>query len=94
MGEWMYIFLTSALAGGEWSDSRPCRFTPGGKSHRYPLDRRLGGPQNRSERREMEVVQPVASRYTDYAISDNIKMVLKGIEDESVYWIRLAQEMD
>jgi hypothetical protein len=31
-GEWMYrsihIFLTSALAGGEWSASRPCRFTP------------------------------------------------------------------
>jgi hypothetical protein len=23
------IFLTSALAGGEWSASRPCRFTPG-----------------------------------------------------------------
>jgi hypothetical protein len=25
----MHIFLTSALAGGEWSASRPCRFTPG-----------------------------------------------------------------
>jgi hypothetical protein len=23
------IFLTSALAGGEWSVSRPCRFRPG-----------------------------------------------------------------
>jgi hypothetical protein len=32
MGEWMYkmhIFFTSALAGGEWSASRPCRFIPG-----------------------------------------------------------------
>jgi hypothetical protein len=30
MGEWIYtpIFLTSALAGGEWSASRPCRFNP------------------------------------------------------------------
>jgi hypothetical protein len=31
MGEWMYrspFFLTSALVGGEWSDSRSCRFTP------------------------------------------------------------------
>jgi hypothetical protein len=30
MGEWMYrstFFLTSALVGGEWSASRPCRFT-------------------------------------------------------------------
>jgi hypothetical protein len=36
-------FLTSALAAGEWSDSRTGRFTPW-----YPLDGRLGGPQNRS----------------------------------------------
>jgi hypothetical protein len=25
----IHIFLTSALAGGEWSASRPCCFTPG-----------------------------------------------------------------
>jgi hypothetical protein len=25
---WIHIFLTSALAGGEWSASRPARFTP------------------------------------------------------------------
>jgi hypothetical protein len=32
MGEWTHRappFLTSALDGGEWSASRPCRFTPG-----------------------------------------------------------------
>jgi hypothetical protein len=34
--------LTSALDGGEWSTSRPGRYTPG--------NRRLGGPQNRSGR--------------------------------------------
>jgi hypothetical protein len=34
-------FLTSALDGGEWSLSRPGRFTP-------DQDRRLGGPQSRS----------------------------------------------
>jgi hypothetical protein len=40
------VFLTPALAGGEWSTSRSSRFTHGEK----PLDRRLGGPQNRSGR--------------------------------------------
>jgi hypothetical protein len=34
MGKWMYrstFFFTSALVGGEWSNSRPGRFTPGEK---------------------------------------------------------------
>jgi hypothetical protein len=31
---WIHIFLTSALAGGEWSVSRPDRFIPG---ERAPL---------------------------------------------------------
>jgi hypothetical protein len=34
-------FLTSAIVGGEWSASRPGRFSP-----RFPLDKRLGGPQH------------------------------------------------
>jgi hypothetical protein len=67
---------------------------PRGKSPRYLLDRRLGGPQSRSGRREEEVVQTVASRYTDYAVSANIKMVLKGTENESGNWIRLAEDRD
>jgi hypothetical protein len=25
----IHVSLTSALVGGEWSASRPCRFTPG-----------------------------------------------------------------
>jgi hypothetical protein len=32
MGEWMYrstFFFASALGGGEWSTSRPWRYTPG-----------------------------------------------------------------
>jgi hypothetical protein len=33
-------FLTSALSGGEWSDSRPLPLYP-----QYPLDRRLVGPR-------------------------------------------------
>jgi hypothetical protein len=53
LDEWRYSstqFLTSALEGSEWSASRPGRFTPQGKSPRYPLDRRLDGPQSRSGR--------------------------------------------
>jgi hypothetical protein len=41
-GEWMYrstFFLTSALVG-EWSDSRPGRFTPG---ERAPGTHWIGG---------------------------------------------------
>jgi hypothetical protein len=41
--------LTSALDGSEWSASSPGRFTPT-EPPRYPLDRRLGGPQSRSGR--------------------------------------------
>jgi hypothetical protein len=38
----IHIFLTSALAGGEWSALRSGRFTPWRKSPRYPFDRGLG----------------------------------------------------
>jgi hypothetical protein len=34
------FFLTLALVGGEWSASRPCRFTPGGRT---PGTRWIGG---------------------------------------------------
>jgi hypothetical protein len=47
-------FLTSALDEGEWSVSRPGLFIPGEIDPRYPLDRRLVGPDNRSGRYEEE----------------------------------------
>jgi hypothetical protein len=46
-----YSFTTSALDGGEWSASRPGRSLPPVKGPRYPLYRRLGGPQSRSGHR-------------------------------------------
>jgi hypothetical protein len=61
----------------------PLPFYPRGKSTRYPLDRRLGGPQSRPARHgEVKIlapphrdsnsdplfVQPVASCYTNYAV--------------------------
>jgi hypothetical protein len=59
---------------GEWSASRPGRNLPPGKT-RYPLYIKLGGPQVRSGRPENlappgfdpRTVQPVLSRYTDWA---------------------------
>ena len=64
--------MTAALEGGEWSAARPSRNLPPGKT-RYPLYRRLGGPQGRSGRAEnlappgfdSLTVQPVVSRYID-----------------------------
>ena len=66
--------MTTALEGGESSASRPGRSLPPGKT-RYPLYRRLGGPQGRSGQVrkissppgfDPRTVQPVANRYTDY----------------------------
>jgi len=66
--------MTAALEGGEWSAAGLGRTLPLGKT-RYPLYRRLGGPQGRFGRAENLVptgirsrtVQPVVSRYTDWA---------------------------
>jgi hypothetical protein len=47
----------------------PGRFTPW-KDTRYPLYRRLGGPQSRSGRLwkiSPRTIQPIVSRYTNYA---------------------------
>ena len=62
--------MTAALEGCEWSAARPGRTLPPGKT-RYPLYRRLGGPQGRSGRAQNLVptgirsrtVQPVVSIY-------------------------------
>jgi hypothetical protein len=43
----LLCFQTSALERGEGSTLRPGRLLPPGKT-RYPLYRRLGGPQSRS----------------------------------------------
>jgi hypothetical protein len=67
--------MTTAPEGGEGSASRPGRSLPPGKT-RYPLYRRLGGPQGWSGQVQKispppgfdpRTVQLVASRYCDYA---------------------------
>jgi hypothetical protein len=54
--EWWYSSTILDL-GGRWGwgfSFRPLPFYPRGKSLRYPLDRRLGGPQSRSGQRGEE----------------------------------------
>ena len=66
--------MTAALEGCEWSAARPGRMLSPGKT-RYSFYRSLGGPQAQSGRAENLVstwfrsrtVQPVVSRYTDWA---------------------------
>jgi hypothetical protein len=64
---------------------RPGRFTSG-KETRYPLYRRLGGPQGRTGRVQKispapgfdpRAVEPVASRYTDCAIPAHIMSIIE-----------------
>jgi hypothetical protein len=59
-----------------------------GKETRYPLYRRLGGPQGRSgwvlkispqPGFDLRTVQPVESRYTDYAIPAQLDTVVSWI---------------
>jgi hypothetical protein len=76
--EYINVFLTSALAGGEWSASRPCRFTPGKRDSvptgwegpRIDLDdveKRKNLPLRVSNSNPL-AIQPVVSRYSDCAI--------------------------
>ena len=66
--------MTAVLEGGEWSAARPGRTLSPGKT-RYLFYRRLDEPQGLSGRVENLVptgiqsrnVQPVVSRYTDWA---------------------------
>ena len=68
----LFRFQTTALERGEGSTSGPSSFYPRGKT-RYPLYRRLAGPQGRSGRRKISppprfdprTIQPVAGRYTE-----------------------------
>jgi len=73
--------MTTELEGGEGSASRPGRFLHPGKT-RYPMYRKLGGPQSRSGQvREIsppsefdpQTFHPVASRYINYATRPTLK---------------------
>jgi len=59
----MEEILTSVLEEAEWWASGSDRFTSQERSSKYPLNRRLGGPQIRSGRiGEEKVFSPARSR--------------------------------
>ena len=70
--------------GGKWSAARPGRTLPPGKTW-YQFYRRLDGPQGRSGRAgnlvptviRSRTVQPVFSRYTDWATRPTTKKDIK-----------------
>ena len=90
--------MTAALEVGEWSAARPGRTSTPGKT-RYPLYKRLGGPQGRSGRAENLVptgirsrtVQPVVSRYTDWATGPTYR--LKSSHQLPVLYIHVYIEL-
>jgi hypothetical protein len=82
--------LTSALDGRDWPASRPCRFTPrerapgtpwigGWLGPRAVLDavvkRKIPSPRRESDPRT-PIVQPVAQRYTDWATTAVINILV------------------
>jgi hypothetical protein len=61
---YLHSFLTSAVDGGEWSTSRPGRFTPL-KERWYVSNSRLGMPQSQSRRfGEVKILLPRAESQT------------------------------
>ena len=84
--------MTAVLEGGEWSAARPGRTLPLGKT-RYPFYRRLGGPQGQCGWAEnlvttgFDPVQPVVSRFTDWASrpTPHLKPTLKRTVELYLY---------
>jgi hypothetical protein len=96
------LSLNSALDRGEWLMPRPGRFTPA-KESRYPLYRRLSGPQGQSgwvriisppPGFDPPTVQLVASRYTDCAIPAHIYIFIYVLAFKFVtIWAAIAQSV-
>jgi hypothetical protein len=73
------FFLTSALT--------PRPLYPRGKNPRYALDRRLGGPQSRSGRREEEkILDPTGTRNSDPSVFQSVSQSLSRLRYPS-YWV-------
>jgi hypothetical protein len=94
--EWRYStthYLMSALYGGEWSASRPGRFTPrerapgthwiggwvGSRAVLYAvLNRKIPSPRRESNLKT-PIVQSIAQRDTDLVITALISVITSGV---------------
>jgi hypothetical protein len=98
------LSLTSALEEVSGQHHTTAALLPG--KTRYPLYRRLGGPQGRSGRArkispppgfDPRTVQPVASRYTDYAVpADHVSLCeyLKSYPITGMERLLVSQEVE
>jgi hypothetical protein len=93
----LLCFWTSALEGGEGSASRPGRFLLPGKT-RYPLYRRVSGPQGRSGQVrkispppgfDPRTVQPVDSRYTVWA-TQPLRLLCQNINNKKIIYFYIC----
>jgi hypothetical protein len=78
---WGIALLFNLGARCGWEVNATSRLYPPGKT-RYPLHRRLGGPQGRCGRSpppefDPRTVKPVASHYTDWATRPTVEMFMR-----------------
>jgi hypothetical protein len=94
---YIHIFLTSALVGGEWSASRPCRFIPGTHFIGGWVDPRVGLDDMEKwkfftlpglELPPSLIVQPVSSSYTDWAIPAPVPTSIVEFKQAITAWMR------
>jgi len=91
--------MTAALEGGEWSEARPGRTLPPGKT-RYPFCRRLGGLQGRSGRAENLVPTGIFFFLQDFFIYQtmssrqprliHVKQVTAPINRHNIYQFKIT----
>jgi hypothetical protein len=100
---YILIFLTLALVGGEWSGSLPGRFTPGTHWIGGWVDPRAGlddvekiTDPTGTRTPTFSVVQPVASRYTDCALTVRSKfrflLHVKAFKGRLIQFSRISQQ--
>jgi hypothetical protein len=70
MDVWIHVLVTSALVAGEWSASRPCRFTPGERVPGTHWIEGLEGPRVGLDDLTLPGLdRPALSHYTDWVNS-------------------------
>jgi hypothetical protein len=86
----IHISFSSALAGVEWTISRPCRFSPGEKP---PVAIRSETVGLRSGLDDLEKILDPTSirnptpRYTEYAKADEVSTVIIILINYVLFWI-------